>query len=597
MKPARGTSSGRRVGFGRRIAFRRWLGVVAVLAGVAALAGCSGIPSSSAPQIIRAVTGGVVPSAEPTIAPAPNSDPREIVTDFLSANLGDDAHHVAARGFLTEDARSKWTDTTVTVVGTFQVSVADPITHQVTVTADQLGTLDQSGIYTPVLEDDGETGIPITLTFGMQQVSGQWRISQLANGLVVDRADFKSAYEPRPIYFFDDSQPRLVPDLRYSALTDQSLCTWLLQQLSDPPSAELQSAVTGNLPAQTNHASVTFSSSVITVDLPGVSQLNGQTRVHLAAQIAYTFQIDFNTTVELTDGSHAVDIPRVPSPFTASDFVNFAGNGLPPTLYYLHAGALVESGSAPVPGPAGQGSYHLTSVAVAQRGAGPGLVAATTGPSGEARLLTGPLGGSLTLAKAPAGPLTRPAWAPGLSEAWIGDGALLLRVSASGQSVNQVAMAGRSSAPLGRIESVAFSPDGARIALVMVPGDGTAQVWVGAVVRTGSSVRVDGLEPVTPPGLVLVDVAWNDSTTLYTIGADATRGNQFGFWAVQVDGSLLNPRSTDGLPGSADTITTTSLAEPWASATGAVFVLKQNLWSSPAPGGQTTGGTAPNYLE
>ena len=249
-----------------------WAPVLAVLVVAMVATGCSGVPSSSSPQVVRTIPNRVAPAAAATLTPAPGSDQRSIVSGFLSANLGEDAKHTAARGFLTADARNKWTDTTVTVVNAFQVQVFDPRTSSVTVNSTPLGSLDQRGIYTPTLQGDGTSGAQVPYTFGMQQVNGQWRISSLPNGLIVQRADFSSLYQARKIYFLDSAQRRVVPDLRYSALTGQTLCTWLLDQLLTGPLSDLQSAVSSDLPAQTVKAQATYDGRSVVVDLPGISQ-------------------------------------------------------------------------------------------------------------------------------------------------------------------------------------------------------------------------------------------------------------------------------------------------------------------------------------
>ena len=107
---------------------------------------------------------------------------------------------------------------------------------------------------------------------------------------------------------------RLLPDLRYSPLTDQTLCNWLLEQLTAGPRAELQSAYTSDLPEQTAHAAVVFGASAIAVDLPGSAQLDGQTRSRLAAQLASPTS---TTTTLATDRAQLDEMIEVAGPVTA----------------------------------------------------------------------------------------------------------------------------------------------------------------------------------------------------------------------------------------------------------------------------------------
>jgi hypothetical protein len=577
-----------------RLRYAVTVGVVTVL-----LAGCSGVPTSSRPEVVRTVTGGVAPSAAVAVTPTAGADPRQIVAVFLTVNASEDSHHTAARGFLTADAAKKWTDTTTSVVSDYQVGVADPVTHAVTVTADRLGTIDAHGIYTPVTQGGGTT--PVTLSFGMQQVDQQWRISALLSGLIVQRAEFVQTYKPRPVYFFDQTQKRLVPDLRYSALSDQSLCTWLLEQLTTGPRAELQSAYTSDLPEQTAHAAVSFEPNAIVIDLPGASQLDAQTKGRLAVQLAFTFRLEFGAApVSITDSSKPVAIPSVTTPFSSDSFPTYSTAPGPPAVYYVAAGAVVDDNGASVGGPAGETSAGLDSIAVAQRN-GSLLLAATKKVDGGQQLVIGSLTGALTTASIAPGTMTRPAWAPGLNEVWVGSGSKLLRLPDAGKTAVPVALSSTSGTVGGQIKSVAFSVDGVRIALVIGAADGSSQLWIGSIVRTATGATVDSMEPVTPIGLRLTDVAWNDVSTLYAIGSDVARPGSYGIWSVQVDGSSLTARAITNLPGAPDSITASQYGLPWVSAKTAVWVQRgpENAWTAPTGRGpgQTTYGTGPNYVQ
>jgi len=185
------------------------------------------------------------------------------------------------------------------------------------------------------------------------------------------------------------------------------------------------------------------------------------------------------------------------------------------------------------------------------------LLAATTTTAAKPdsqQLSVGPLTGALAAVAGASGPLTRPAWAPGLNEVWIGSGANLLRIPSIGTAASTVTYASPSGTVFA-IRSVAFSPDGVRIALILAQSDNNAQLFIGSVVRTDDGASIENLEQITPSALRLTDVAWNDANTLYAIGADTTRPGSFGIWSVEVDGSLLSPRTTANLPGAPDTIT------------------------------------------
>ncbi len=562
------------------------------------LAACSGVPSSSSPDVVRAVGGGVAPAANATITPVQGADARSIVADFLAANGGPDAHHNQARGFLTQDARSKWTDTTATIVNSLQVGLPDG-QNNVQVSGTEIGSLDKNGVYTPFFQTDSA---PKVFTFGMQKVDGQWRIAQLGNGVLLDLAGFENNFKPRLVYFFDQSQKLLVPDLRYSALSDQPLCSWLLEQLGDPPRAELQSLVASDLPADTSHASVTCTDNAVAVNLPGANLLDDATKRRLAAQLANTFVLD-NTfvSVRLSDAGRAVAIPQISSPFSSVDFTSYLPPATQPPLYYVHEGGLVNGNGNAQPGPIGTNAYALASVALASREQQSPLVAAVSGKGAAQHLLLGTTTDVLVTSSLAAGAMSRPSWAPGLDEVWIADNGALWRVSTSAASVpNPVPLTERSGQPVtGSVRSIAFSPDGVRVALVVEPaGSAVSQVWVGTVARSDTSVAIDNAEPVTPPEIDAVDVAWNDTTTLYLIGAQVSSPSLPGYWSVQSDGSLLRVRPTTGLPAVPDALAAAPNALSFVSVNGSIWTERgSGSWAPPSAGGSIVAGTAPTYVE
>jgi hypothetical protein len=205
----------------------------------------------------------------------------------------------------------------------------------------------------------------------------------------------------------------------------------------------------------------------------------------------------------------------------------------------------------------------------------------------------------LTVTDVSAGQLSRPAWAPGLQEVWVGNATALLRIPSPGAASVAVSLSSASGAVTGQIRSVAFSPDGVRIALVIKAADGTSQLWIGTIVRTPDSASVQSLEPVTPIDLNLTDAAWNDTSTLYAVGSDPSLAGGYGIWSVELDGSFLSSRTTTGLPIAPDSITTSQGGFPWVSANATVWVSRGSESSWTAPGGApgTAPGTSPNYVE
>jgi len=113
-------------------------------------------------------------------------------------------------------------------------------------------------------------------------------------------------------------------------------------------------------------------------------------------------------------------------------------------------------------------------------------------------------------------------------------------------------------------------------------------------VRNAGQVRVDSLEPITPLGLVISDVAWNDQLKLFVIGKSSLTGDT-NIFEVQVDGSLWTPRSIANLPADPNTITVASGAPAWVSVGTTVWTQPGGTWAP--PGNDVTDGTDPVYAE
>ena len=576
-------------------AHRRLAAALAVL--VVVLAGCTGVPSTSPPEVVTTVGGGEpVPSL--AITPPPGAGAREIVSDFLVAGTYPDNNHAAARGFLTTAAVQSWNDTPVTIVATDSVQVSNFKDGTVVVNARKVGTLGQNGVYVPDLKGDGSGADQITVSFGLREVNGEWRIDQIQNGLIMKLADFQSVYHPIDLYFFDQAGQHLVPDLRFTAITDHALlASWLVGQLVLPPRPDLQAnnATAEYLPNQTDPTRVgVVLGSTAQVSIPGAARLSAAKLFNLAAQLSITLQ-PVAAQVSIVDSGKVVPIPQLgATSFTPAEFTTELGpvHGVP-TLYYLNGGKVYDSSGAPLPGRA-QGQYELTSVAL--KGTNPATMqlAGTAATGNQSWLYVGTASGGLQRTTVH-GQLSRPAWAPDVPEVWVGDGATLYRAASGHAKPVPVPVSTVNGTVSGRFAAVRFSPEGTRIALVVASPDGSAQVWVGAVLRpTGGTVSVVNLQQISPQGVSVTDVAWNGQLKLFATGHNIATGES-GIYEVQVDGSLWTPRGNGNLPGPADSITIAEVQNAWVSTGQTVWVQSGFSWTSPR-GGQTP-GTNPVYTE
>lgn len=583
---------------------KRW-GIVAAASALAVLvSGCTGVPSSSAPQIVRPVDVVGDQVNDHDIKPEAGANPRAVVSGFLQASASAASGHSAARQFLTADARRLWQDNPTYIVDDFRVQVPDIAGDAATVvvTAHKIGSVDSHGQYAPRLEGAG-AGALESFPFRMRKVDGEWRIADLQPGVLVSRADFEQYFRPRPLYFLDVTEKHLVPDLRYSSLEGQQLATWLLTQLISGARPELGSAVVNEIPEQLDPRRVTVTiGDQIRVEIPGSSGIEASSLQLLAAELAYTFgPIQFSAAVQLTDGGTPVDVPGMGTQFLASQFEDSLGSPSPATsrVYFVCDGAICDDAAKPIAGPMGTDRFHITSVAVRDPGDGNLKVVATSGGA----VLRGTLGTGLTRVDLPKVSVatSRPAWQPNSDDAWVaaGHSIFTLRPSGAVRSVTVSETEKQSALGPGVIRALRFSPDGTRLAFVLDAPDGTRTVYVGTVVRSGAQIRIESADAVTPPLLLIDDVDWSNATTLVMVGRESGTGTESdtSLWSVQSDGSLLRSQNApSGLPAAPQSITSASGEFTVVAAGGAVWVQHSDAWVS-LDGSGTTQGDNPVYAE
>ncbi len=584
---------------------RRCCVLAVLVAGALVLAGCTGVPTGSAPETVRPVGVGQQSNGVPP--PPPGAPARLILQKFLEANTSDPLKHSTAREYLTPAARNRWSATTVTVIADERVDIYDSTRRTIGVSGRKVGTVDSHGVYTPTLDGVGHGGAKVEFVFGIDQVRGQNRISTLSNGLLLTEDQFVKNYAQRPLYFFDSSDTYLVPDVRYSALTDPGqLADWMLDQLAQGPAPDLASVVNTNTlptntgPAQAQRISVRITAAAVTVQIPGSRQLSADVRNRLAAQIGFTLNRAVNVgEMTMVDGNRPVQVPRVNgTKFSAGDFAAEAGPPLPtPAVFYVCNGRVCTANGHTLRGPLGTGSVLLDSVALTRSSTdGELLVAGVQGTGNQQRLLVGTQNDGLRATTLPAGSLTRPAWAPGRSEVWVGAGPVLYRITTNGRASQVTRVQIPAVAGGGRFVAVRISPDGSRVALVVSGANGKPQLFVGGVVRNGSTVQVEGAPTqISPDGVIVRDVAWIDPVKLYAIGYLASSGDAQVF-KTNVDGSDWDNLGTSSLPKPPDSITTATDSAPWVSAEGFVWEQNGGNWVSPVISEGQTRGDNPIYL-
>ena len=276
-----------------------------------ALAGCSGIPSSGSVHAGEAVT--VADASEIQYLPSGPRDgasQNDILTGFLEAASSPQNDFAIAREFLTPDARVAWDPSAITVIdsGDRIYPSSDSTTHVVSVSTQAI--LDAAGRYV-----QQPAGSRFDLAYSFEQRGGQWRLSNVPQGIVIDATTFAQVFRQTSLYFLTSDRSTLVPDVRWfparaattTRVTKALLAgpaTWLAETgavvSAFPPGTKL---VADTVPVQ---------SGVAGVDLSGEGLADGSSNLRL-------MQAQLTATLTQVSGVLSVNLSVSGTPVAASD--------------------------------------------------------------------------------------------------------------------------------------------------------------------------------------------------------------------------------------------------------------------------------------
>lgn len=506
--------------------------VAGALAAVAAvlLAGCATVPTSGPIRQGEDLRLDRADAAVPFIAtpPRPGATPEEVVRGFLRANADFRDDHFVARQHLTPQARQRWKTTAhTTVYEPVEVLADEPDPATVTVNGSEIARIDAEGSYRRTPADT-----PLSRTYQLASVAGEWRIASLEDGLVLSEVDVKETFRQVSLYFLSPSRDVLVPD---TILLPElpGLSTKLVSRLLDGPTAELRSAVDTAIPQGTDLEvqSVPIRDGLATVPLNVRARgADDDARQQMAAQIVWTLK-QLGPEIErvrITSGGDDLVVSGAPEEQPRESWPTFDPNGMLGTsaVYAVRDGVVgrfVESKFATVPGPAGSGDLRLRTPAVSRDQSRLAAVSA----DGRS-LYTGRLADGAPFDRiAAGGDLGRPSW-DRQGNLWFLDrstGAVAVLPEGATQPVSVTV----GKLPGGKATQVLLARDGTRMALVTGTGPG-ARLVLAAVTGTDrldpesagtAKVSVLAAREVVPDLRGVRDVAWADAQTLAVIGSRA----------------------------------------------------------------------------
>jgi hypothetical protein len=508
--------------------------VTASVAVVGLVSGCATIPGTSDPEVVTSYASA--PFQENVPSPKPGRAPDLLLRDFFTAAAHPGGNHQAARAFLTRTADDGWKDSTGTVILDRMDLNADGAVRgdriSYTVRGTIVGRLGSGGVYVPDSRDFEDT---LELT----RVDGEWRISRLPEGVVLDRTDFTATHTARNIYFLDPTRRFLVPDRRWIYNRQGNIAGALVSLLAGGPREGLDKGVVNAIPPSDQVRTSGGPDGEFTADLAGLADISREDRKALAAQIVWTLaSSDVRGPYRiLADGAPIRDGDE--PDWRLSDVNEF--NPAPGTngpLTALRDGSLVtvEDGTAqPTAGWTSQGSFESADVSVSD-----GVVAAVTGAGGADRHLQvgRPEENPVTVDNAET--FTRPSWTGDSQVLYsVADGDRIRRFTRGtpGGAMPGTDVDSSSLKDIGiqdpRISVFSVSRDGTRAAMII-----NAEVYVSTLeseaegdgpdrLRLGTPVRVG--EELGPT----VSVGWRPDGSLLV----GTRSFDGPVWTVSVDGS------------------------------------------------------------
>ena len=523
----------------------------------ALIAGCTSLPGDSAPQAIRPFER--THPTEDELAPVAGQEPDLLLRGFFTAAGNPAQKHQAARGFLTGSMASNWDDTASTLVldridlNAEPGATEDSISYKVRGTV--VGTLATGGVYTP---ENGE----YEATMELNRVNGEWRISALPPGVVLERTELRNKFSPHELFFFAPTGKFLVRDRRWVYNGQPSLDTALLSLLMEGPQADLAPGVVDEIPPD----------AVFTGAEDGVYHFTGFGDLYIDQRHRFAAQVVWTLAHSGTRGPYRVELDGTPidpahDALTVEDVAEFNPNafaGAISPLYALNEGSLMlvdGTDTRPVAGPLGVagniGSAEISSsggvVAVVENlnGAGtPGQSTSVTTAGGRAnsRLLLGPVGGE-TAEVLTAGTLTRPSFEYEATALWtVLDGRTVARVARS-TSTGELSQVEVDASALDEpdhggddqlISVLRLSPDGVRVAMIR-----NGRVWVGTVARPAPGERkiVRPVEIAPAIGDTALALSWQQDGSLLV----GTSSPDTPVWRVEVDGSAVTSLPTGNL--------------------------------------------------
>ncbi|MFT4219794.1 MAG: LpqB family beta-propeller domain-containing protein [Microbacterium sp.] len=545
---------------------RKALGAAVAAIVALVLSGCAAMPTTGAVQAGLAPEEAAewVDLAFRPALPQQGATPEQIVDGFIAAGTSPAGNWEIAQEFLTEAARETWKpDAGVTIDDFADRQLTQTSDRSFVLSVSPVADVDETGSY-----DETDAGTS-SLEFELEQrADGEWRISSLGDGIVIDRDLFPRVFRAYSLVYFDPSWQYLVPDVRWFAMRNNTLSRIVRELITGAPSPWLADSVVTAFPDDLRApGAVTVTDGVARIDLDsGVLDLPADQLSRMKAQVAATLASASVSDARMMVGTVEVDVSAAAVRSTRVD-------ARPAVLTAEGFGFLSGDEVQPIPG-----------ITEALRDAGVQPTAIALSPDRDVAALQVPTGAvgrmsaeqgyqQLDARDGLVAPVidsfgyvwTVPADNPAAVTAFAADGSAVSVADAwSGAS---------------RIRSMQVSRDGTRM-VALVDIGGRSEAWVAGVVRDGSApVRLAQWRRLAALPSAGIAVTWLDDTT---VGVVAGGGASSSVLTQPVGGLTTTASGPTGVRVTAIAGSTTSIR--MRDDEGTMFTKAGTRWRATADG-------------
>lgn len=483
------------------------------------LSGCAGIPNSSDVYYGEEISSDTSAQFVRVIARPPSlgMTPEEIVRGFLDASADPSENYGIARQYLDIESAGDWNPLTGIEIyepSTIEVTGSAPT---LTVSAGKLGTISDLGRY-----QSSEPGAQVSKSFELKRdASGEWRISDLSDGILLSSGDVDRSFRSFPIYFFNSELTSLITDNVLVPVSNSGAATSLVRSLLDGPSSYLSPVATSAFPVGTTltYGSVPVTNGVAQVDLSNeILGADEPTRRALSAQLVWTLSVLPNVSaVQISVSGQPLALSEIGAVQTIQDWQSLST--LPnPEMTSLNVIRNEKIFSVV------NETDNLKYIAPAP------LVFAAPNPT-DTRIATVTVDRkSLQVTNSSESQFELVAQGDQISKpTWDRDGNIYF--SDAGQGVREVLSDGTlrpvpvDVTTLGtndQVKQVAVASDGVRVAVVLSNGIQDV-IAVGAIFKTDSETRIIGLHRIERSITSVRDIVWSTPTSVAVIGSDESK--------------------------------------------------------------------------